>query len=566
MTDLPEPGHGSEYFSGADAAHRRAIYRGTGLAEEIGRSPHIGIVNAWTEASPAYTHLRTLAEAVKSGVWAAGGVPFEFGTFATCGNIAVGSEDLAYELVIRDVLAGSVEIMTQVHHFAGLVLISSTDSVIPGHILGAARVNLPTVFVTGGPMLSGHWRGRSVTAMDVNEAVFGGYPSGRVTASELGQLEQAACPTVGACPVMGTANTMQILTEPLGLALPATATIPAVMAEKVRAARESGRRIVRMVEQQRRIGDVLDRRALRNAVTVDLAIGGSTNAVLHLLAIARELGIDLDLDDFDRQSRRVPCLAAVVPNGPHTIDQFHQFGGTPQLMRHLGEDLLDLSAEAADGRTWSEILARVPERPSSVITTRQKPRFADGGLAVLRGNLSPNGAIIRQSAVPARMQRHQGPAVVFDSDQAAYQAIMAGNVPPGSVVVVRYQGPRGAPGMVEIMLTSDALTSTGRNRDTALITDGRFSGFNHGPIVGHIDPEAAVGGPIALAQDGDLIEIDIPGRRLELHVAAAELARRRAGWRPPVPKDMHKGVLSLYAMAARSASQGAAMQPWAEAQ
>lgn len=552
----------SEYWRGAEAAARRTIYRGTGLSDEMVERPHIGIVNAYTDASPAYAHLRGLAEAAKAGVWAAGGTPFEFGTFATCGNIGLGSEDLRYELVVRDALAGSIEIMASVHHFAGLILLSSTDSVIPGHILGALRLNRPTVFITGGPMLSGHWRGRSVTAMHVNEAVFGGLPSGEVTSEELQGLERAACPTVGACPVMGTANTMQILTEPLGLALPATATIPAVMADKVRAAHASGRRIVDMVRNGTRVGDVLDPRALRNALVVDLAIGGSTNAVLHLLSFARELGLPLSLDDFDELSRIVPCLAGVLPNGPHTIDQFHQAGGAPQLMKNL-RDLLNLDAISADGRPWHKVLERVEERSSSVIGTCDKPRFAEGGLSVLRGNLAPSGAITRQSAVPVQMQRHTGPAIVFDSDRAAYEAILAGRVRGGSVVIVRYQGPKGAPGMVEVMLTSDALTSTGRNRDTALITDGRFSGFNRGPIVGHVDPEAAVGGPIALIEDGDEIEIDMPARCLHLHVDDRELERRRRLWRPPTRPDVGvRGILDLYAMTALPASEGAAMQPW----
>jgi dihydroxy-acid dehydratase len=552
----------TEYWRGAEAAVRRTIYRGTGLGDDIADRPHIGIANAYTDASPAYIHLRGLAEAVKAGIWAAGGIPFEFGTFATCGNIGLGSEALKYELVIRDALAGSIEIMASVHHFAGLVLLASTDSVIPGHILGALRLNRPTVFVTGGPMLSGHWRGRSVTAMHVNEAVFGGLPSGVVTAGELQGMEEAACPTAGACPVMGTANTMQILTEPLGLALPATATIPAVMADKVRAAHVSGRRIVEMAKKGIRVGDVLDERALRNAVVVDLAIGGSTNAVLHLLSFARELGLSLTLDDFDELSRVVPCLAGVLPNGPHTVDQFHQAGGAPQLMKHLG-DLLDGDAVSADGRPWGQLLERVKDRPSSAIATREKPRFADGGLSVLRGNLAPSGAIIRQSAVPQEMQRHTGPAIVFENDRAAYEAILNDKVRPGSVVVVRYQGPRGAPGMVEVMLTSDALTSTGRSRDTALITDGRFSGFNFGPIVGHVDPEAAVGGPIALIENGDLIEIDVPGRRLHLHVEDRELERRRSHWQPPQPSSaLERGILGLYAMTALPASEGAAMQPW----
>ncbi len=552
---------GNTYFEGLKAAHRRTIYKGAGLDDVDVRKPHIGIVNAFTEASPAYVHLRTLAEAVKAGIWEEGGVPMEFGTFATCGNIALGSEDLKYELVIRDFLAGSIEIMARVHHFSGLVLLSSTDSIIPGHILGALRVGLPTVFVTGGPMLSGKWNGRRVTTADVNEAVFGALDAGLVTGQEIAALEENACPTAGACPIMGTANTMQILAEVLGLALPGSATIPAVLSGKTRAARLSGRAIVRLIRKGLTIRDIVDQRALVNAVKADLAIGGSTNAVLHLLAFARELGLPLSLDDFDRLSREVPVLSAVIPNGIHTVDEFHFAGGVPALLKNLGERF-DGSALTVSGRPWQEHLDGIDPVRNDVITTPEAPIFPEGGLAVLRGNLAPNGAICRQSAVKPSMLVHRGPARVFSSDQEGYEALRAGRIQRGDVLVVRYEGVVGAPGMKEVMLCSDAIFSMNLDTSVGLITDGRFSGFNRGPVVGHVSPEAAVGGPLAAVEEGDLIEIDIPGRRLSLLVPDDELRRRLARWTPPPPKTT-SGVLALYAASAAPPEAGAAMQPWA---
>ena len=552
---------GNPLFEGLKAAHRRTIYKGAGLDDVDIRKPHIGIVNAYTDASPAYVHLRQLAEAVRAGILEEGGVPFEFGTFATCGNISIGTEDLKYELVIRDVLAGSIEIMSRVHHFNGLVLLSSTDSIIPGHILGALRLGLPTVYVSGGPMLSGKWGGKRISTADVNEAVFGGLDAGLVTGEEITGLEESACPTAGACPIMGTANTMQILAEVLGLALPGSSTIPAVLSDKARAARLSGRAIVRLIKKGLTIRDVVDRRAIVNAVKADLAIGGSTNAVLHLLAFAREFGIDLALDDFDRLSRMVPVITTVVPNGSHTVDEFHFAGGVPVLLKTLG-DLIDTEAMTVTGRPWSEHLKDTRPARGEVIVPRETPVFPEGGVAVLPGNLASNGAIIRQSAMRKEMLRFRGPARVFSSDQEGYDALRAGQIRRGDILVVRYEGVVGAPGMKEIMLCADAIFSMNLGTAVGLVTDGRFSGFNRGPVVGHVSPEAATGGPLALVEEGDEIEIDVPGRRLQLLVGAEELARRREAWSPPRPKT-RDGVLALYAQMAAPPEEGAAMQPWA---
>lgn len=548
-------------FEGLKAAHRRAIYKGTGLDDFAINRPHVGIVNAYTDASPAYIHLRGLADAVRAGILEAGGLPFEFGVFATCGNISVGTEDLKYELVIRDVQAASIEIMASVHHFQGLVLLASSDSIIPGQIMGAARLGLPTIFVTGGPMLAGRLEDRSVVTSDVNEAVFGGLDAGHVTERELHRMEDAACPAAGACPVMGTANTMQILTEALGLSLPGTATIPGVLADKAKAARASGRRIVSLVRDGVTIGKIMDRRALRNAMVVDMAIGGSTNAVLHLLSFARELGIELSLDEFDTVSRQVPCLVSVIPNGRHTVDEFHFAGGVPLLLKRLG-GLLELDALTVSGRTVGEEVASVRERPSQVIHPMDRPVFAEGGLAVLRGTLAPEGAIVRQSAMKREMLTHRGTARVFDSDPEGLEAISQKRIQPGDVMVIRYEGPKGAPGMKEVMLCTDALYGRGLDDKISLVTDGRFSGFNRGAIVGHISPEAQVGGPIAIVRDGDMIEINIPKRELNLLVPPDEVRRRLAEWRPKPPK-ITRGILALYAQTCEPAERGAAMHRFA---
>jgi dihydroxy-acid dehydratase len=547
-------------FTGPEAAHRRQIYKGAGYMDDDFDKPHIGLANAWSEASPAHRHLRELAESVKAGIWQAGGVPFEFGVFATCGNIPIGTDNLKYELAIRDALAASVETMAKVHHFDGLVLLASCDSIIPGQLMGAARVDLPSLMVTGGPMLAGRWRRGTVLSPDVNEAVFGALPVGQITEQDLIEMENCACPTVGACPVMGTANTMQILTEAMGMALSGSATIPPVLADKGRASRKAGHKIVELVKRGLRPSGILDERAFRNAIAVNAAIGGSTNAPLHIMSIGRELGIEIDLGLFDEISRQTPLLVSVVPNGPHTVIDFYQAGGVPALLKELGE-LIDTNVLTADGRTVAENLQGIQGARGDAIRTLDNPVQPEGGLAILRGNVAPRGAIVRTSAIKPEMLVHRGPARVFNRDRDAWTAIVKGRIQPGDVLVVRYEGPKGAPGMMEVMLSTDALYTTGLEGSVGLITDGRFSGFNRGPIVGHVSPEAIVGGVIAIIQDGDMIEMDIPKRVLNVELTEQEIARRLKDWRPPEPRTK-TGFLALYAQLALPADQGAAMQKW----
>lgn len=548
------------YFVGPEAAHRRQIYKGVGYDDDDLGRPHIGIANAWTETSPAHVHLRHLADAVKAGVWQAGGVPFEFGVMATCGNISIGTENLKYELAIRDVLAASVEIMAQVHLFDGLVLLASCDNIIPGVLMGALRVNLPSIMVTGGPMLPGKWKGKTVLPADVNEAVMGVYAQKKMSKEDLLDMERCACPGIGACPLMGTANTMQILSEAIGMSLTGSATVPAVSADRVRVARASGRKVVELVNRNIRPSRILTRKALMNGIVVDAAIGGSTNAPLHIMSFGRELGIEIELELFDKISRKTPLLVSVVPNGPHSVVDFDEAGGVPALQKELG-DLLDTSVLTANGVSLGEAIKQAGGSRGPAISTRAHPVQTEGGLAVLRGNIAPRGAIVRTSAIRKEMQVHRGPARTFDGDQEAWEAIVAGRIKAGDVLVVRYEGPKGAPGMKETMLSTDALYSVGLEGSVALITDGRFSGFNRGPIAGHVCPEAMEGGVIALIQDGDMIEINIPERKLTLGVAEAEIAERQAKWQPPEPKTS-AGFLALYAQTTLAADQGAAMQNW----
>ena len=544
-----------EYFGGSNAAHRRAIYKGVGFGDfDLRNRPHIGIANTATDLSPAHAHFRQLVEWVKAGIWEAGGVPFEFGTLATCGNVSLGTENIKYELVIRDVMAASIEIVSKEHAFDGLVLLSSCDSLIPGQLMAAARLDIPSILMTGGPMMPGKWHGRKITSGDINELMLDlGFPK-----KELEEMEDQACPGFGACPLMGTANTMQILSEALGMSLSGTATIPAISSLRYHVAQRVGSQVVRLVEKGIKSTQIINERSLRNAIKVCLAIGGSTNAVLHIISIGKELDIDIDLEVFDSLSREIPCLVSVVPSGSHFVTDFYQAGGVPALAAEI-QSYLDLSCMTVDGVNLGKCIEGAEVKNREVITSMDNPLYKEGGLAVLKGNLAPDGAIVRQTSVIPEMRVFKGTARVFDNDQEGLRAIQDGNIKAGDVMVVRYEGPKGAPGMKEIMLSTDALYIKGLANSVGLITDGRFSGFNRGPIVGHVSPEAAVGGPIAVVRDGDPILVDIPNRKLELMISSTELDNRLKNWSPRPPKT-DSGILGAYAILSEPAHKGAAFK------
>jgi dihydroxy-acid dehydratase len=531
------------------------MYKGVGYDDEDLRNrPHIGVVNPATDLSPAHAHLRQIAEWVKAGIWQAGGTPFEFGVLATCGNLPLGLETLKYELVIRDVMAASIEIVAREHLFDGLVLLSSCDNLIPGQLMAAGRLDIPAILFTGGPMQAGRLDGREVTSADVSEAVV----DPEFPESKLQELEDCACPGYGACPLMGTANTMQVLSEALGMALSGSATVPAISSKKFAWAQAAGRRIVRLVQEGTRPSQIMSRAAFRNAIAADMAIGGSTNAVLHIISIARELDIDIDLELFDAASKRVPCLVSVLPNGKHTVIDFHDAGGVPALLNEI-RGHLDLTCLTVDGVPVGRRIEGAQVRNRDVIRPLESPIYSEGGLAVLKGNLAPDGAIVRPTAVKPEMRVFQGRARVFESDQEGLKAVQSGRIKPGDVMVIRYEGPKGAPGMKEVMLSTDVLYQKGLDSSVGLITDGRFSGFNRGAIVGHVSPEAAAGGLIAVVRDGDQILVDIPKRKLELLVPEAELQNRLKGWQPPPPK-VKSGILAAYALLAEPAHRGAAFR------
>ncbi|MBA1335304.1 MAG: Dihydroxy-acid dehydratase [Firmicutes bacterium] len=543
------------YWQGPNAAHRRVMYKGAGFSDaDIKTKPHIGIANSFMEGSPGSAHLRTLAEAVKQGIWQAGGVPIEFGIPATCGNLSNGAEELKYELAGRDVVSMSVEFVTKVHHFDGLVMLASCDNIIAGTYLAAARLNIPSIVVTGGSMVPGNWKGKQVLAPDVDVAILSG------NNEDLTDMEECVCPSYGACAVMGTANTMQILGETLNLVIPGTATIPAPDLRKVRSARDAGRHIIELVKMDLKPSDLITRETLLNAIMVDMAIGGSTNAVLHILSIARDLGIDITLDDFDKLSAEIPCICGVRPNGPYNVVDLHNIGGLPAVMKML-EGKLHTSVPTITGKTWKEELADVRVEPSAVLSSLENPLHKEAGLKVLRGNLAPKGAIIRPSGVPEDMKYFRGTAKVYSNDFDALKAIQSGEIKPGDVIVLRYEGCKGAPGMKEVMLSTDALVAFGLHKSVGLVTDARFSGFNHGPIVGHVCPEAFDGGPIALVEDGDIITVDTIGGSVSVELSDEELEKRRAAWVRPEPK-VTKGILAVYANTCRTADEGGAMQTW----
>ncbi len=547
---------GTEFWNGAQAAHRRVMMKAAGYSDkDIRRKPHIGVPNSYMAGSPGSAHLRQIAEAVKEGIWSAGGIPVEFGIPATCGNIANGAEELKYEQAGRDIVAMSVEFVTKVHNFDGLVMVASCDNIIAGCYLAAMRLDIPSMVVTGGSMQPGQYCGKTVVEADLDTARFSG-----AAEEELFGLEDSVCPSFGACPSMGTANTMQMLGEVLNLVLPGTSTTPASDNAKLRKAREAGAYAVELVRAGRKPSELITREVLMNAVMFDMAVAGSTNAVLHLLSYAYELGIKMTLEDFEKYAGQIPCINAVVPSGPYTVVDFHYAGGVMNVMKQL-ESRLFTDVTGMYGITWKEMLAKVTPQENKVIHSLERPLSEEPGLKILRGNLSPNGAIVRPTAVYEEVKYLRGRAKVFEGDRPAFEAIQAGGIVPGDIIVIRYEGCKGAPGMKELMLSIDALIGKGLHKSVGLISDARFSGFNYGAIVGHVSPEAYDGGVIALVENGDEIVMDINGGELTLLVPEEEIERRRKAWvRPPLKEA--KGCLNIYAKMCRPAEEGGAMQPW----
>jgi dihydroxy-acid dehydratase len=542
-------------FSADEAAHRRAIYKGCGYDDTDLSRPLIGVVNTCNDAALGHVHLDKLAQHVKAGIWQAGGTPFEFGTIATCGEIAIGTPHLRYELVIRDVIASSVEIMANVELFDGLVLLASCDSIIPGVLIGALRTGLPSIFLSGGPQLPGRFEGKNVVMSELGQDVFGAQHSQETVRKKLRSLEEKICPGPGACSLMGTANTMQIIAEAIGMSLPGSSTVPAVYAEKLRFAKMTGRRIVEMVIEGLEPSAIITKDSLLNGIMVELAVAGSTNAVLHLISLAREVGVDVGLDDFDQLSRSVPVITRVIPTGRATVVDLYNAGGVPAVMGELSS-IINKHAKTASGKTVEEIIKDVRSTDHTVITTMKDPVFPNGGIAVLKGTLAPLGAICRTTTISHHRLKHRGPARVFHSDEDAHQAVITERVKPGDIIIIRYEGPRGAPGMREMMMTTDALVGMGKAKDVFVVTDGRFSGFTEGSSIGHVAPEAAVGGPIAVVEDGDPIVIDIPSRKLDVDISEEEVRKRLRRWTPP-PLKVDRGILGIYAKTALQAHMGA---------
>ena len=543
---------------GAERAPHRSLLRAGGFTDRELQNPIIGIANSFNEIIPGHTHLDKLSEAVKAGVYAAGGTPVVFNTIGVCDGIAMNHDGMKYSLPSRELIADSLEIMAMAHPFDALVLIASCDKIIPGMLIGAARLDIPAIFIGGGPMLPGKVHGRDVGLDKVFEAV-GRLKSGSISESDLKAFECNACPGAGSCSGMFTANTMSNLAEALGMALPLNGSIPAVYSERIWLAKETGYHAVNLARKGIRPRDVMTKGAFENMIMADMALGGSTNSVLHITAIAHYAEVDICLDDFSRLAEKVPHLTSIAPAGPHHVIDLYHAGGVPAIMSELmKKNLVNEQEMTISGKPMGEMLAamRVEARETSVIRSIDDPVHAKGGLAILKGNIAPDGAIVKQVAVADEMLRHSGPARVFHSEDEAFEAIMAGKIQKGEVLVIRFEGPKGGPGMREMLSPTSALAGMGLDKEVALITDGRFSGATRGAAIGHVSPEAASGGPIAIIQDGDIIDIDIPANTLNVQLAVDEI-QARLEQLPPFELKKKTGYLARYAANVSSADKGA---------
>ena len=545
---------------GAPAAPNRSLLYALGYTKEELERPLIGVVCSYNEIVPGHMNLDKIAEAVKAGVRAAGGTPVEFPAIAVCDGIAMGHIGMKYSLVTRDLIADSTEAMAIAHQFDGLVMIPNCDKNVPGLLMAAARVNVPTIFCSGGPMLAGRLEdGRRSCLSHMFEAV-GAYKAGKLDEAGVEDYENNACPTCGSCSGMYTANSMNCLTEAIGMGLRGNGTIPAVWSARLRLAKHAGMQIMDLVAKNIRPRDIMTPAAFHNAETVDMALGCSTNTMLHLPAIAHECGIELDLDLSNEISSKTPNLCHLAPAGDTYMEDLEGAGGVYAVMKELTKKgLLDTSVLTCTGKTLAENLEGVVNRNPELIRPIENPYSADGGIAVLKGNLAPEGCVVKRSAVAPEMMLHTGPARVFNSEEEAIEAIYAGKIVPGDVVVIRYEGPKGGPGMREMLNPTSAICGMGLGESVALITDGRFSGATRGASIGHVCPEAAQGGPIGLVEEGDIISIDIPACKIELQVDEATLAARRAKWICPEPK-IKTGYLARYAKLVTSAARGAVLE------
>ncbi|WP_042835462.1 dihydroxy-acid dehydratase [Thermoanaerobacter ethanolicus] len=541
---------------GVEKAPHRSLLYALGLTYEEIKRPIIGVANSKNEIIPGHMHLDKIAEAVKAGIRMAGGTPIEFSTIGVCDGIAMNHKGMKYSLGSRELIADSIEIMAMAHGFDGLVLIPNCDKIVPGMLMAAARLNIPAIVVSGGPMLAGKCNGDTCDLSSVFEAV-GAHKVGKITEEDLYRIELNACPTCGSCSGMFTANTMNCLTEALGMGLPGNGTIPAVYSERIRLAKQAGMKIMELVERGIKPSDILTKEAFINAFSLDMALGGSTNTVLHLKAIAHEAGVDIPLNEINEISTRVPNLCKLSPAGKYHIEDLYFAGGISAVLKELTKaDLINTEVLTVTGKTLGKNIKDAKILNHDVIRPIDNPYSSTGGLAILYGNIAREGAVVKASAVAKEMLRHEGPAKVFNSEEEAIEAIYGGKIQKGDVVVIRYEGPKGGPGMREMLSPTSALAGMGLDKDVALITDGRFSGATRGASIGHVSPEAMEGGEIAIIEDGDIIEIDIPARKINVKLTDEEIKERMKRWVRPEPK-IKTGYMARYAEQVTSANTGA---------
>ena len=545
--------------TGVQQAPHRSLFHALGLTDEEMKRPLIGIVNSYNEVVPGHMNLDKITEAVKLGVAMAGGVPREFPAIAVCDGIAMGHQGMKYSLVTRDLIADSTECMAMAHQFDALVMIPNCDKNVPGLLMAAARLNIPTIFVSGGPMMAGRVGGKKRSLSSMFEAV-GEHAAGKISDEQLSEFENKVCPTCGSCSGMYTANSMNCLTEVLGMGLKGNGTIPAVYSERIRLAKQAGMQVMELLKKNIRPRDIMTKEAFLNALTVDMALGCSTNSMLHLPAIAHEAGIELDVDLANEISSHTPNLCHLAPAGPTYMEDLNEAGGVYAVMNELTKkNLLNLDCMTVTGKTVGENIKGCENLNPEVIRPIDNPYSQTGGLAILKGNLAPDSGVVKRSAVVPEMMVHEGPARVFECEEDAIAAILGGKIQAGDVVVIRYEGPKGGPGMREMLNPTSAIAGMGLGSSVALITDGRFSGASRGASIGHISPEAAVGGPIALVQEGDIISINIPEHSLSLKISDEEMAKRRAAWQPRQPK-VTTGYLARYAAMVTSGNRGAVLE------